>query len=125
MARVDGSCYVYLADRMKFRIKSGGYNIFPTEIENVLAEHPAVNEVAVTCFPDTHWGERTHAVVILYSGASVQHGELQEFCRGKIATVKMPKSVAIWPVLPKGPMGKIQKRDIVTHYAKRTRGKEA
>ena len=124
MARVDEEGYIYLADRMKFRIKSGGYNIFPTEIENVLAEHPAVNEVAVIGLPDKHWGERIHAVVSLYSGASVQPGELQEFCRNKIATFKTPKSVEVWPVLPKGPTGKIQKRDIVTHYAEQAQGEE-
>lgn len=117
MARLDEHGYVYLSDRMKFRIKSGGYNIFPTEIENVLAEHPAVNEVAVIGLPDKHWGDRIHAVVSLTGGASVSADELQEFCRGKIATFKIPKTVEIWDELPKGPTGKIQKRSIVEHYA--------
>ena len=126
LARLDEAGYVYLSDRKKFRIKSGGYNIFPTEVENVLAEHPAVNEVAVIGLPDKRWGERIHAVVSLYGGAAVQPSELQEFCRDKIAGFKMPRSVEIWPVLPKGPTGKIQKRDIVAHYAdKRAGGEDA
>ena len=62
MARLDAAGYICLAERMKFRIKSGGYNIFPTEIESVLAEHPAVNEVAVIGLPDPRWGESIHAV---------------------------------------------------------------
>ena len=117
LAQLDEAGYVYLSDRIKFRIKSGGYNIFPTEIENVLAEHPAVNEVAVVGLPDKHWGERIHAVVSLHGGAAAQPAELQAFCRGKIAGFKMPKSVEVWPVLPKGPTGKIQKRDILAFYA--------
>ena len=113
MARIDAAGYVYLGDRMKFRIKSGGYNVFPTEVENVLAEHPAVNEVAVIGLPDPHWGERIHAVVSLAGGKAVTPDELQNFCRDKIAAFKIPKSVEIWPGLPKGPTGKIQKRSII------------
>jgi acyl-CoA synthetase (AMP-forming)/AMP-acid ligase II len=121
-ARLDEDGYVYLSDRMKFRIKSGGYTIFPTEVENVLAEHPAINEVAVVGLPDKHWGERIHAVVSLTGGATVAPEELQEFCRGKIATFKQPKSVEIWAELPKGPTGKIQKRTILDFYASQESG---
>lgn len=116
MARLDNEGYVHLSDRAKFRIKTGGYNVFPTEIENVLAEHPAINEVAVVGLPDPHWGERIHAVVSLCAGQSVEPASLQEFCRGKIATFKIPKSVEIWDELPKGPTGKIQKRNIIEFY---------
>jgi acyl-CoA synthetase (AMP-forming)/AMP-acid ligase II len=116
VARIDAAGYVYLSDRMKFRIKSGGYNIFPTEVENVLAEHPAVNEVAVIGLPDAHWGERIHAVVSLSGDRTATPEELREFCRGKIAAFKIPKSVEIWPELPKGPTGKIQKRSIIDSY---------
>jgi acyl-CoA synthetase (AMP-forming)/AMP-acid ligase II len=113
MARLDDEGYVYLSDRAKFRIKTGGYNVFPTEIENVLAEHPAVNEVAVFGLPDPHWGERIHAVVSLLGGASATPDELRDFCRDKIANFKIPKSLEIWDALPKGVTGKIQKRDII------------
>jgi acyl-CoA synthetase (AMP-forming)/AMP-acid ligase II len=117
MARLDEEGYVYLRDRAKFRIKTGGYNVFPTEIENVLAEHPAVNEVAVVGLPDARWGERVHAVVSLTAGSAASAEDLRAFCRDKIADYKVPKSVEIWPELPKGPTGKIQKRNILDHYA--------
>lgn len=116
MARLDEEGYVYLSDRAKFRIKTGGYNVFPTEIENVLAEHPAVNEIAVVGLPDERWGDRIHAVVSLVTGATANVDELREFCRDKIATFKIPKTIEIWPELPKGTTGKIQKRTIIETY---------
>jgi acyl-CoA synthetase (AMP-forming)/AMP-acid ligase II len=116
MARLDAEGYVYLSDRAKFRIKTGGYNVFPTEIENVLAGHPAINEIAVIGLPDERWGDRIHAVVSLVTGASVDIGELKEFCRDKIAAFKIPKTIDVWPDLPKGPTGKIQKRTIIDTY---------
>ncbi|MES4992602.1 class I adenylate-forming enzyme family protein [Phyllobacterium sp. 22229] len=117
MARLDTAGYVYLSDRAKFRIKTGGYNVFPTEVENALAEHPAVNEVAVIGLPDERWGERIHAVVSLSSGKEASPDELRDFCRDKIATFKVPKTIEIWPEIPKGTTGKIQKRTILEHYA--------
>jgi acyl-CoA synthetase (AMP-forming)/AMP-acid ligase II len=117
MARLDDEGYVYLRDRARFRIKTGGFNVFPTEIENVLAEHPSVNEVAVVGLPDARWGERIHAVVSLTAGSTASAEDLRAFCRDKIADFKVPKSVEIWPELPKGPTGKIQKRSILDHYA--------
>lgn len=113
MARQDADGYVYLGDRAKFRIKTGGYNVFPTEVENVLAEHPAVDEVAVVGLPDAIWGERIHAVVTLKPGAAVDAEVLRNSCRGRIADFKVPKTLEIWPELPKGPTGKIQKRAII------------
>jgi len=118
IARIDTRGYVYLSDRAKFRIKTGGYNVFPTEIENVLAEHPAVNEVAVVGLPDDRWGERIHAVVSLTAGATTDASQLREFCRGRIADFKVPKTVAIWTEIPKGPTGKLQKREIIDFYAR-------
>jgi acyl-CoA synthetase (AMP-forming)/AMP-acid ligase II len=117
MASFDEAGYVYLNDRVKFRIKTGGYIVFPTEVENALAEHPAVNEVAVVGLPDERCGERIHAVVSMVSGKTVTSDELREFCRDKIATFKVPKSIEIWAEIPKGPTGKIQKRAILEHYA--------
>ncbi len=113
MARQDRDGYVYLSDRAKFRIKTGGYNVFPTEIENVLAEHPAIDEVAVIGLPDDTWGERIHAVVTLKPRAEASPEALREFCRDKIAGYKIPKTVEIWPLMPKGPTGKIQKRAVI------------
>jgi acyl-CoA synthetase (AMP-forming)/AMP-acid ligase II len=118
MARFDEEGYLYLSDRAKFRIKTGGYNVFPTEVENVLSEHPDVYEVSVVGLPDPKWGERIHAVVSLRAGKSVSSGELREFCRGKIAGFKVPKSIDIWPDIPKGVTGKILKRQIIDQYTK-------
>jgi len=117
MARQDRDGYVYLSDRAKFRIKTGGYNVFPTEVENVLALHPAVDEVAVVGLVDDTWGERIHAVVTLKPRMEAKAGELREFCRGKIADFKVPKALDIWTHMPKGPTGKIQKRAIIEHLS--------
>jgi acyl-CoA synthetase (AMP-forming)/AMP-acid ligase II len=113
LARQDEEGYVYLFDRVRFRIKSGGYNVFPTEVENVLATHPAVDEVSVFGIPDSVWGDRIEAVVTLKKSATVTPAELREFCRGKIADFKVPKHVEIWADLPKGTTGKILKREII------------
>jgi acyl-CoA synthetase (AMP-forming)/AMP-acid ligase II len=116
MARQDPEGYIYLGDRAKFRIKSGGFNVFPTEIENVLADHPAVDEVAVVGLPDDRWGERIHAVITLKPRSEATPQALRDFCRGKIADFKIPKTIDIWPQIPKGPTGKIQKRSILDTY---------
>jgi acyl-CoA synthetase (AMP-forming)/AMP-acid ligase II len=116
IATRDADGYIYLRDRAKFRIKTGGYNVFPTEIENVLAEHPAVNEVAVVGLADPRWGERIHAVVSLTQGQSVTADGLRDFCKGKIAAFKIPKTIDIWAEIPKGATGKIQKRAIIDAY---------
>jgi len=117
MARQDAAGYIYLGDRAKFRIKTGGYNVFPTEVENMLAEHPAVHEVCVVGLADPTWGERIHAVVTLQPGAATTTQDLRDFCRGKIADFKVPKAIDIWPELPKGATGKILKRAVIGHYA--------
>lgn len=117
LARQDGQGYIYLSDRAKFRIKTGGYNVFPTEIENVLAEHPAVDEVSVFGLPDPVWGDRIEAVVSLKPGAAALPDELRDYCRDKIASFKIPKKIAIWDTLPKGVTGKIQKRTIIDMLA--------
>jgi acyl-CoA synthetase (AMP-forming)/AMP-acid ligase II len=122
LARRDADGYVYLADRAKFRIKTGGYNVFPTEVENVLAEHPAVHEVSVFGVPDKVWGDRIEAVVSLKPGADVSMEVLKAFCADKIASFKIPKHIEVWDELPKGATGKILKRAVidimVERYAK-------
>ena len=113
LGRRDERGFLYLVDRKKFRIKSGGYNIYPVEVENVLAEHPAVREVCVVGVPDDRWGERVHAVVVLRDDTTVGPEQLIDFCRGNIAHFKAPKSVDVWTELPKGATGKIQKRAVL------------
>ncbi len=121
----DDEGYIYLKDRAKFRLKSGGYNIFPTEIENCLAEHEAVLEVCVVGLPDPKWGDRIHAVVTLAPGEDVSGEALRDFCRGKIADFKIPKDIEIWSELPKGPTGKIQKREVIAICAEPADGSQA
>jgi acyl-CoA synthetase (AMP-forming)/AMP-acid ligase II len=108
----DEQGYVYLVDRKMFRIKSGGYNIYPVEVENVLAQHPAVREVSVVGITDRKWGERVHAVVVLKSGATTEEVDIIAFCRGRIADFKVPKSLEVRDDLPRGATGKILKRQI-------------
>jgi acyl-CoA synthetase (AMP-forming)/AMP-acid ligase II len=122
LARSDKDGYVYLADRAKFRIKTGGYNVFPTEIENVLAEHPAVHEVSVFGVPDPVWGDRIEAVVSLKPQQRVSPDQLKEFCKDKIANFKIPKHIEIWDELPKGATGKILKRAVIETMAARYTG---
>jgi acyl-CoA synthetase (AMP-forming)/AMP-acid ligase II len=119
LARCDRDGYVYLADRAKFRIKSGGYNVFPTEVENILAEHPAVHEVSVFGVPDKVWGDRIEAVISLKPGAQIGGEALKDFCRDKIASFKIPKHIEIWDELPKGATGKILKRAVIDIMVKR------
>lgn len=116
MAFCDAEGYVTLVDRMKFRIKTGGYNVFPTEVENVLAEHPAVHEVSVIGLPDSEWGERIHAVVSLKPGGALDLAAMKAFCADRIAGFKTPKGLDVWSELPKGATGKILKRQIVEHF---------
>jgi acyl-CoA synthetase (AMP-forming)/AMP-acid ligase II len=123
LARRDEAGYVYLSDRAKFRIKTGGYNVFPTEIENLLAEHPDVHEVSVFGLPDPVWGDRIEAVVSLKPQKAVSTNALKEFCKDKIANFKIPKHIEIWDELPKGATGKILKRAIIDMMvARHTKG---
>lgn len=119
LGRRDQDGYFYIADRVKFRIKTGGYNVFPTEVENVLAEHPAIHEVSVFGLPDSVWGDRIEAVVSLKPGAEIAVEALKEFCKDKIANFKIPKHIEIWDELPKGSTGKILKRAVIDIMAER------
>ena len=116
MAQQDDEGYIYLGDRAKFRMKTGGYNVFPTEVENAVAEHPAVHEVCVVGLPDTTWGDRIHAVVVTNEGHSLTLDDLKTFCADRIATYKVPKSLDIWDEIPKGATGKILKRQVMETY---------
>jgi len=113
LAKRDKDGYIFLSDRAKFRMKTGGYNVFPTEVENVLAEHPDVHEVSVFGVPDPVWGDRIEAVVTLKPNRSLDPEILREFCKDKIANFKIPKKIEVWPELPKGSTGKILKRAII------------
>jgi acyl-CoA synthetase (AMP-forming)/AMP-acid ligase II len=112
LGRMDERGNLYLVDRKKFMIISGGYNVFPVVVENVLAEHPAVREVAVVGAPHPTWGEAVVAVVSLREGADAAPAELIAFCEGKVGKWEVPKHVEIHDELPKGATAKIQKHEI-------------
>jgi long-chain acyl-CoA synthetase len=112
---VDG--YLYLLDRTKDMIVTGGENVYPAEVENVLLAHPAVAEVAVIGIPDERWGEAVHAVVVRRPAHTTIDGDaLIDHCRRHIAGYKCPKSVDFVEVLPRNPTGKILKRAVRAPY---------
>jgi len=119
MGYMDEDGYIYLVDRSKDMIVTGGENVYSVEVEACLHEHPAVFEAAVIGIPDAQWGEAVHAVVTLKPGHTATEEELIHHCHGLIANYKCPKSLTISPQeLPKSPVGKILKRDLRAPYWK-------
>jgi long-chain acyl-CoA synthetase len=112
MARVDSDGYYYIVDRKKDLIIRGGYNVYPREIEEVMHEHPAVAEVAVIGMPHPELGEEVGAAVALKPGASATPEELRTFARDRVAAYKYPRRVWLVDSLPKGPTGKILRREV-------------
>jgi long-chain acyl-CoA synthetase len=112
MARVDEDGYFFIVDRKKDMIIRGGYNIYPREIEEILYEHPAVAEAAVIGIPHPELGEEVAAVVALKQGHDAGADELREHCKEQVAAYKYPRKVFFVDELPKGPTGKILKREI-------------
>jgi acyl-CoA synthetase (AMP-forming)/AMP-acid ligase II len=113
---MDDGGYVFIADRIKDMIITGGENVYSIEVENALAGHPAVAQCAVIGVPDTDWGERVHAVVVLVPGASATLDELRDFCRPQIAGYKVPRSIAFAEALPISAAGKVLKRELRQQY---------
>jgi long-chain acyl-CoA synthetase len=117
MATIDDAGYIYLVDRKKDMIISGGENVYSTEVENVVYQHPAVREAAVIGVPDEKWGEAVKAIVTLKNGASATESDLIEFCAARLADYKTPKSVEIREgELPKSGAGKIMKKELREPY---------
>ncbi len=116
MGCYDEKGYIYIVDRKKDMIITGGENVYPREIEEILYKHPAVQEVAVIGIPDPYWVEKVHAVVTLKKGASVTADELIALCKKNLAGYKSPKSVEFTDSLPKNPSGKILKRELREKY---------
>jgi acyl-CoA synthetase (AMP-forming)/AMP-acid ligase II len=114
IGRVDDGGYIFVEDRLKDMIISGGENIYSIEVERVLAEHPAVVEVAVIGVPDDRWGEVVKAVVALEGDATEE--ELIAFSRERLAAYKCPKTIDIADELPRNPTGKILKKDLRKPY---------
>lgn len=110
LARVDSDGYFYLAGRKKDMIITGGFNVYPIEVENALSAHPAVREAAVVGVPDRRWIEAVYAYVVLRPGRVVTGSELIEFCRTRIGSFKKPRGVELVAELPKTPLGKVDKK---------------
>ena len=111
LADADG--YLYIVDRAKDMIISGGENIYSSEVENALYDHPAILEAAVFGVPDEQWGERVHAAIVLHPGSQAGEADLIEHCRPRIAGYKLPRSIEFHEqMLPKSGAGKILKRDL-------------
>ncbi|MGZ8777195.1 MAG: AMP-binding enzyme, partial [Mycobacterium sp.] len=113
---IDRDGFVYLNDRKKDMIVSGGENVYPTEVENVLMTHPAVGDVAIIGIPDEKWGEAVKAVIVPAAGAAPTEAELIAYARERLAGFKLPKSVNFAEVLPRNPSGKLLKRALREPY---------
>jgi len=118
MGYYDEKGFIYIADRKKDMIITGGENVYPKQVEDVLYRHPAVKEAAVIGVPDPYWVERVHALVVLKENAQAAEEDIISFCRECIAHYKAPKSVEFVESLPKNPQGKILKREIRTKHWK-------
>jgi acyl-CoA synthetase (AMP-forming)/AMP-acid ligase II len=113
LGKLDANGYLYVVDRADDMIISGGFNIWPAELENVLAGHPAVLEVAVFGIPHGRWGETPHALCVVHEDMSVGAEELIEWVRQDLGSYKKPGSVTITnEALPKSPVGKIKRKDL-------------
>ncbi len=121
MGYYDERGYIYLVDRKKELVITGGENVYPREVEEVLYRHPAVLECAVIGLPDEKWVERVHAVIVLKDGCTATAEEIMRFCKDNIARYKAPRSVDFASSLPKNPQGKILKREIRDGYRSNNR----
>ncbi len=113
---VDADGYLYIHDRVKDMIVSGGENVYPAEVENALMGHPGVADVAVIGVPDDKWGEVPKAIVVAAPGTALTGDELIAYARGQLAGFKCPKTVEFTDVLPRNPSGKILKKDLRAPY---------
>lgn len=116
IGHIDAEGYLHITDRKKDMIISGGFNIYPSEVEQVLWSHPAVQDCAVIGVPDEKWGEAVKAVVELNVGQTVSAEELLALCKEKLGSVKAPKSVDFVAALPRSAVGKVLKKDLREKY---------
>ena len=114
--RLDDDGYIYIQDRVKDMIVSGGENVYPDVVEAALFGHPAVADVAVIGVPDEQWGETVKAVVVLRDGESVSAEDLMEFCGDKLGGFERPRSVDFIEVIPRNASGKVLKRELREPY---------
>src|SRR6266550_471538 len=112
VAVVDDENYVYIVDRIRDMIITGGVNVYPREVEETLHGHPRVADVAVIGRPDERWGERVTAIVVARGAPPPAGEELIDFCRGRLAGFKIPKEIVYVDALPRSAAGKILKREL-------------
>ncbi|MGQ7279496.1 MULTISPECIES: long-chain-fatty-acid--CoA ligase [Brevibacillus] len=120
MGYMDADGYFYVVDRKKDMIIAGGYNIYPREVEEVLFEHPAVQEAAVIGVPDPYRGETVKAFIVLKEGAQVSEEELERHCRQRLAAYKIPRMYEFRKELPKTMVGKVLRRQLLEEEKKRS-----
>jgi fatty-acyl-CoA synthase len=113
---LDEDGYLYIHDRMKDMIITGGENVYPAEVESAIFGHPAVQEVAVIGIPDAKWGETVKAVVVAKPGASIDEADIIAWARERIAPFKCPRSVDVVDALPRNASGKILRKDLRAPY---------
>jgi fatty-acyl-CoA synthase len=117
VARMDDDGYFYIVDRIKDMFISGGENVYPAEVENVIFQMPQVADVAVIGVPDPRWQEVGKAVVVVKPGAVLTEAEVIAFCQARLARYKVPKSVAFTDGLPRNPAGKVLKPELRKQFA--------
>jgi len=113
---IDDEGFLYIQDRVKDMIVSGGENVYPREVEEVLYQHPAVAEAAVIGVPSEMWGEEVKAIIVRKDGVSVSAEDLLAFCKGRLGGYKRPRSVDFVEALPRNPSGKVLKKDLREPY---------
>ena len=112
IGRLDEDGFLYIVDRAKDMIISGGFNVYSVEVEQALLQHPDVQDSAVIGLPDDKWGEKVVAVLQLHAGRSADAQEIQAFVKARIGSVKTPKEIHIWRELPRSKVGKVLKKDV-------------
>jgi acyl-CoA synthetase (AMP-forming)/AMP-acid ligase II len=113
---LDDEGYIYIQDRVKDMIVSGGENIYPRVVEEALFKHPAIADAAVIGVPDEQWGETVKAIVVLRDKATATEEEVIDFCRDKVGGFERPRSVDFVSTLPRNPTGKVLKRELREPY---------
>jgi fatty-acyl-CoA synthase len=119
IGKIDEDGFLYIVDRAKDMIISGGFNVYSVEVEQALLQHPDVQDCAVIGLPDDKWGEKVVAVLQLHAGRSAEPQDIQAFVKARIGSVKAPKLVETWPDLPRSKVGKVLKKDIRAAMLKR------
>jgi fatty-acyl-CoA synthase len=112
----DEEGFYYIVDRWKDMYISGGENVYPAEVEQVLYEHPAIAEVAIVGVPHPKWQETGRAIVVLREGEALTEEEVIAFCEGRVARYKIPRSVVFVDALPRNDLGKVMKTALRKRY---------